>query len=87
MRQYLRDPNTKVCMVYDGVNKIAVPSWVWWEARTYKVKEVGKVYSYRVGISKLYYYSVNVGNMDMLIKICHSPFEMVLEWISDGLPD
>ena len=87
MRHYVRDPNIKVNMTYDGVNHVAVPVWIWWEDKAYKVREVGKIFTDRVGTAKLYYYSVNVGNMDMQIKICHSPFEMVLEWISDGLPD
>ena len=87
MHQAIRDKNVSLNVTYDGKTGQLIPRWVLWRGKAYKVREVGKIYTERSGIAKIYYYSLNVGSLDMLIRVCHSPFSIVLEEISDGLAD
>ena len=87
MYQVLNDPNVKLDLAIDGVNKVAVPRWVWWSDNTYKVKEVGAVYSERRGQTKIHIFCVNVGALDMTIELDPTSMAPRLIAISDGLAD
>lgn len=87
MHELIRDTRVKVNVTYDGVAGRPVPLWVQWRGKAYRVRKVGKVWTERRGIAKVWCYGVNVGSLDMLVKVCHSPFWVAVEEISDGLPD
>lgn len=53
----------------------------------YVVKEVGKYHPGRQGTVKLHYFTVNVGTLDMRIRIDGSSLVATLQYISDGLAD
>ncbi len=87
MYQLLSDPNIKLDLALDGVNHVVVPRWVWWQGKTYRVREVGAVRSKRRGQVKLHVYSVNVGTLDLTIEVDSTSLAPRLIAVSDGLPN
>ena len=87
MQRAMRDDNVRIGLVIDGVGRLVAPKWVWWDGKTYRVKEVGQIYSEQRGTRKVHCLALNVGTLDMLIQIDSHSFAPVLVWISDGLAD
>ena len=87
MQQALQDHDVRLDLVIDGVDRLVSPRWVWWKGKTYKVKEVGQIYSEQRGMKKIHCFALNVGTLDMLIQVDSHSFAATLVWISDGLAD
>ena len=87
MQRAMRDDNVRIGLVLDGVDRLVAPKWVWWNGKTYRVREVGQIYSEQRGLRKVHCFALNVGALDMLIQVDSHSFAPTLVWISDGLPD
>ena len=87
MQRAMRDDNVRIGLVLDGVDRLVAPKWVWWNGKTYRVREVGQIYSEQRGMRRVHCFALNVGTLDMLIQVDSHSFAPTLVWIPDGLPD
>ncbi len=76
-----------VQLLLDAEHQLIRPFRLKWRGKVYVVKEVGKYHPGRQGTVKLHYFTVNVGTLDMRIRIDGSSLVATLQYISDGLAD
>jgi hypothetical protein len=86
MRTIINEP-IKVRLDIDSVTQKAHLRCVKWHGRDYLVREVGMLYTNRVGRTFIHVFSVNVGTIDMRIHVDGETLHATLVEISDGLAD
>ena len=76
-----------VQLLIDAETNQVRPFRLKWRGKVYVVKEIGKYHPGRQGTVKLHYFTVNVGTLDMRIRIDGSSLAATSQYTSDGLPD
>ncbi len=74
-------------LLVDEGHRQAVPRWVRWAGKTYRVEELGFYHRYREGRKTWHVWSVNVGTLDMRLELDSESLACVLREVSDGLAD
>ena len=71
----------------DAEHRVVVPYRIKWRGKVYPVLEVGKYWPSQPGRGRQHWFTVNVGSLDMCIRIDSFELSATLEYVSDGLAD